>query len=167
MWLNFTFTVPKISSSLQVEPENYALELASQVKSITHALNFKATFGAKRHQISLNFYKTIRSLEAAVSSRRTKCVNLSFARIVKSRSPQAKLEVVSIHRAYARVAIVKREQKFRHLLARVIAFKSRVVVVARVIRRHGTKNYAMQGKISRRNERVKLKSNLCAEQKAP
>ena len=57
----------------------------------------------------LNFYKTIRSLEAAVSSRRTKCVNLSFARIVKSRSPQAKLEVVSIHRAYARVAIVKRE----------------------------------------------------------
>ena len=41
MRLNFTFTVPKISSSLQVELENYALELASQVKSIARALNFK------------------------------------------------------------------------------------------------------------------------------
>lgn len=117
MRLNFTFTVPKIWSSLQVEPEDCALELASQVKSIAHTLNFKATFGAKCTSNQLKFYKTIRSLEAAVSSRRAKSVKLAFSRVVKSRSLQAKLEAVSIHRAHARVAIIKRKQKFRHLLA--------------------------------------------------
>ena len=49
----------------------------------------------------------------------------------------------------------------------MIPRKSRVVVVARIIRRHGAKNYVLQGKISRQNERAKLKSNLRAEQKAP
>ncbi len=64
VWLNFAFTVPKISSSLQVEPENCAFELASQVKFIAHALNFKAAFGAKYTSNQLEFYKTMRSLEA-------------------------------------------------------------------------------------------------------